>query len=79
MSQTVIDYRDCDRKIWEEELEDFVPRRILDTHIHCVWNADLVEVPAGFVQDDHNLATLRRRSRRSSVSTLRWTPNSRGV
>ena len=34
MSQTNIDYRDCDRKIWEEELEDFVPRQILDAHIH---------------------------------------------
>ena len=46
--------------IWEEDLEDFVTRRIMAAHIHCIWNADMVEVPAGFVQDDHNLSTLRR-------------------
>src|SRR5262249_33047133 len=25
---------DLDRRIWEEELEDFVPRRIFDVHTH---------------------------------------------
>ena len=30
MAQANIDYRDCDRQIWEEELADFVPSRILD-------------------------------------------------
>ncbi len=34
MSQVDIDYRDCDRQVWEEELEEFVPDRILDAHIH---------------------------------------------
>ena len=28
MSESTIDYRDCDRQIWEEELADFVPSRV---------------------------------------------------
>ncbi len=31
-----IDYRDIDRQTWEEELEDFVPDRIMDAHIHLL-------------------------------------------
>ena len=34
MSKIEFDYRSCDREIWEEELDDFVPDRILDAHIH---------------------------------------------
>lgn len=34
MSKTSIDYRDSDHQIWEEELADFVPMRILDAHCH---------------------------------------------
>ncbi len=41
MSQATIDYRNCDREIWEEELEDFVPDRIFDAHIHFFWQANL--------------------------------------
>ncbi len=26
---------DLDRRIWEEELEDFVPSKIFDAHLHC--------------------------------------------
>ena len=32
-------YSDSDRRIWEEELEAFVPRRIYDAHMR-VWAAD---------------------------------------
>ena len=41
MGQGTIDYRDCDRQTWEEELADFVPDRIFDAHIHCFWNSNL--------------------------------------
>ena len=30
----MIDYRDADRQIWEEELADFVPNRVFDAHCH---------------------------------------------
>ena len=30
-----IEPNDLDRRIWEEELEPFVPQRIFDTHLHC--------------------------------------------
>ena len=45
-----IDYRDCDRQIWEEELEDFVPSRILDAHIHLFWRDNLEGVDLSTVQ-----------------------------
>ena len=28
---------DLDRRIWAEELEDFVPSRIFDAHLHCLY------------------------------------------
>ncbi len=31
---TPADYSDSDRKVWEEELNDFVPQRIFDAHCH---------------------------------------------
>ena len=34
---TVIDHRDIDRQIWENELEEFVPRRLYDMHVH-MWS-----------------------------------------
>ena len=40
MDQDRIDYRDCDREVWEEELNEFVPERILDAHIHFFWASD---------------------------------------
>ncbi len=45
MSQVEVDYRDCDRQIWEEELADFVPSRMLDAHIHCIWDSNYPEGP----------------------------------
>lgn len=58
MGTTTIDYRNTDRDIWEQELADFVPDRMLDAHIHFFWNSNLATIPAGFVHQDHNLATL---------------------
>jgi len=43
MARATIDYRDCDRQIWEEELADFLPDRIFDAHIHFFKAADFVE------------------------------------
>ncbi|MDD3471061.1 MAG: hypothetical protein PHE53_13950, partial [Thermoguttaceae bacterium] len=39
--ENIADFRltDLDRKIWSEELERFVPRRIFDTHTHLWSNA----------------------------------------
>ena len=34
---TVIDHRDIDRRIWEGELEDYVPGRLYDMHVH-MWS-----------------------------------------
>ena len=34
---TAIDYRDTDRRIWEDELEGFVPERLYDMHVH-MWS-----------------------------------------
>ena len=42
---STIDYRDCDRQIWEEELSEFVPDRILDAHIHFFWASDFPVPP----------------------------------
>ncbi len=39
-----VEYTRHDRQIWEEELEDFVPRRIFDAHAHLFWHTHL---PAG--------------------------------
>ena len=36
---TNIDYREFDRQIWEEELEDFVPSLVYDMHTH-MWSEE---------------------------------------
>ena len=58
MSQAKIDYRDCDRQIWEEELADFVPDRLLDAHIHFFWRSNLAADQRPRVGADDDLATL---------------------
>ena len=59
MSTATIDYRDCDRQIWEEELADFVPDRILDAHIHLFNREDFKELPPAFADhQDNNLSDL---------------------
>ena len=40
MSQSIVDYRDCDREIWEE-LTDFIPDRLFDAHAHFFWRSNL--------------------------------------
>ena len=47
MNTTVDDmlqYSDLDRRIWAEELEEFVPQRLFDAHVH-LWN-DAFATPA---------------------------------
>jgi glutamate-1-semialdehyde 2,1-aminomutase len=57
MSQTRIDYRDCDRQIWTEELEEFVPSRMLDAHIHFYWRSNF-DATAKVEREDNDLETL---------------------
>ena len=58
MSNAQIDYRDCDREIWEQELEDFVPKRILDAHIHCSWRSNFTQNQPNVARRDEDLETL---------------------
>lgn len=58
MGESKIDYRDCDRQIWEEELEDFVPSKVLDAHIHLYWRSNFDDDPPKTERDDANLNTL---------------------
>jgi len=58
MSIASIDYRDCDREIWEEELADFVPMRIFDAHIHFYWRSNFAEDLPNFERHDSDLETL---------------------
>ncbi len=37
MNCTHIDYREQDRRVWEEDLADFIPHRIIDAHAHLLW------------------------------------------
>lgn len=42
MDAKIVDYRDQDALIWEEELEGFVPERVFDAHCH-LFDPDCVE------------------------------------
>ncbi|MBM84113.1 MAG: hypothetical protein CMJ78_26465 [Planctomycetaceae bacterium] len=55
MTKADIDYRECDRIVWEEELADFVPDRILDSHIHFYWSSNVDEVQPYFERVDTDL------------------------
>ncbi|MCH2373726.1 MAG: amidohydrolase [Planctomycetes bacterium] len=59
MVKVNIDYRDCDREIWEDEFEDFVPSRILDAHIHFYWRSCIPGGdPAKMQREDNDLESL---------------------
>jgi len=58
MTNASIDYRDCDRQIWAEELEDFVPSRLLDAHIHFYWRSNFDADPSEFERQEADLETL---------------------
>ncbi|MCH2200434.1 MAG: amidohydrolase [Fuerstiella sp.] len=60
MNKVEFDYRNCDREIWEEELDDFVPDRILDAHIHLFWESCLDNVKPRFPGSDANIQTLNK-------------------
>ena len=54
-----IDYRDHDRQVWEEELADFVPERLLDAHTHLYNHENFKEPPPPSRQtEDNDLADL---------------------
>ncbi len=56
---------DFDREIWQEELEDFVPRQLFDAHIH-IWDEGFArpETPASDLRFDAGYAELKRRARK---------------
>lgn len=56
----LIDFRDCDRQIWEQELADFVPERLFDAHLHFYWRSNLDQAPPQADDFDHDLPTLNR-------------------
>lgn len=59
MSQTNVDYRDSDRQVWCEELDEFVPARIFDAHIHLFRRADFATLsPRVKNRSDADLVTL---------------------
>ena len=58
MTELKIDYRDCDRVIWDEELADFVPDRVLDAHIHCYWHSNHSDPDTGGGRPEDTLETL---------------------
>ncbi|MEO1999412.1 MAG: amidohydrolase family protein [Planctomycetaceae bacterium] len=60
MSKARIDYRDCDQEIWEEELADFVPDRVLDAHIHLFWQSNVADLKPGLEPPDTDLQTLNK-------------------
>lgn len=61
MPVSLNDYLEHDRQIWEEELQDFVPDRIFDAHIHMLNPAHLsATTPAAFQNWAYaDLAALR--------------------
>ena len=58
MNRDRIDYRDCDRVIWEEELADFLPDRIFDAHIHLFWQSNVSGSKPPVEWPDTDLRTL---------------------
>ena len=44
MAMATIDYREHDRQIWEEELDEFIPDRVFDAHCHLFQKADFTEL-----------------------------------
>lgn len=60
MTISPADYNAHDQRIWDEELADFLPRRIFDAHIHLLDRRHLADVPGAFLNwSDADLATLR--------------------
>lgn len=41
MKRRPVDYRSIDRRIWEEELADFLPMRLFDAHAHYLRNGEI--------------------------------------
>ncbi len=58
-STKMIDYRDEDREIWEEELADFVPQRVFDAHCHMFQSSCMEPGAKHSFRSDSDLATLQ--------------------
>lgn len=55
-----MDYREHDRRIWAEELEEFVPSRVFDAHCHLDSRAHVAPDSPDFARtEDVKLSTLR--------------------
>ncbi len=55
----MIDYRDADRQIWEEELADFVPNRVFDAHCHLFQTSCMLPGADYSARSNADLATLQ--------------------
>ena len=59
-SVDTVDYRPIDQRIWEEELEDFVPASVIDAHAHYLLDVHLPEGhPLKGTRAEENLDTHR--------------------
>ena len=57
---SIIDHREHDRQIWEEELADFVPQRVFDAHCHLFIRKHLpTESPHAMAHTDVDFQALR--------------------
>ena len=66
MPLSIEDYSPHDQQIWDEELQDFVPNRVFDAHIH-LFNRKHLPAAAGAPLGhwgDADLATLRQWAQR---------------
>ena len=55
-----VDYRPVDARIWEEELADFIPERIVDAHAHFLSDAEIPDDhPEKGQRGTENLSTHR--------------------
>ena len=59
MPVSLSQYQPCDQQIWEEELQDFVPDRVFDAHIHMLHPLHLPAGPARDFWGYADLATLQ--------------------
>ncbi len=59
MSISLDDYQSHDQQIWDEELQDFVPDRVFDAHIHLFHHAHLAVSSDSHAWSDADLSTLQ--------------------
>ena len=66
MSKSIADFQPHDQQIWDEELQDFVPDRVFDAHIHMFNREHLSEAAKADPHSwsDANLGTLQQWAKR---------------